>query len=61
VQQNDQEVIEGELTILQMHLYRRSIRRFTHPQVQILSFSSLKEEDIVAIVQLCQFVQLVQL
>ena len=51
---------EGSSTVLHMHLHGRSIRCFAHPQVKILSFSRLEEEYIVAIVQLREFVQLVE-
>jgi hypothetical protein len=50
---------EEARTVLHVHLYGRSIGRLAHPEVQILSFSSLEEKYIVAIVQFCQLVQLV--
>lgn len=49
------------LTILKVHLNGGSVRGFTHPSVQIFALSCLKEEDIVAVVKLCQFVQLIKL
>ena len=50
-----------KLTVLHVHLDSRSVGRLAHPQVQILSFPGLKEEYIVAVIELGQFVQLVKL
>jgi hypothetical protein len=44
-----------------MHLDRRAVRRFAHPCIQILAFSGLEEEDVVAVVEFSELVQLVEL
>ncbi len=49
------------LTILKMHLDSRSIRRFAHPYVEIFALPRLKEQNVIAIVQLGKFVELVEL
>ncbi len=48
------------LTILQVKLDSRSIRNLAQPDVQILSLAGLEEQDIVAVVQLGEFIELVQ-
>ena len=52
---------EELLTILYMHFYCRSIRSLAHPQIQVLAFPCLKEENILAIIKFSELVQLVQL
>ena len=52
---------EEGLTILQVHLDGRPIRRLAHPNVQVFPLARLEEEHIVAIVELGQLVQLVEL
>jgi len=49
-----------KLTILDMHLDGRPVRSLAHPEVQILAFAGLEKHDIVAVVQLCEFVELVE-
>ena len=44
-----------------MHLHRRSIRRFAHPYVKIFPFPGFEEEDVVAVVEFGQFIELVEL
>ena len=44
-----------------MHLYRRSIGRLAHPYVEIFPFPCFEKEDVIAIVELSQFIQLVEL
>lgn len=44
-----------------MHLHGRTIGWFAHPQVEVLPFSRLKEEDVVAIIEISKFVQLIEL
>lgn len=46
--------------VLDVHLDSRSVRRLAHPQVEILSLARLEEEDIVAVVQFGELVQLVE-
>ena len=48
------------LTILHVHFHCRPIRRLARPQIQILAFPSLKEEDVVAIIKFSELVQLVK-
>jgi hypothetical protein len=48
-------------TILHVHLDRRSIGRLAHPKIEILSFSSLEEKYVVAVVEFGEFIQLVEL
>lgn len=35
-----------------MHLDRRAVGRFAHPEIQILALARLEEEYIVAVVEL---------
>lgn len=49
------------LTILQVHLHRRSIGRFAHPNIKILAFSGLEKEHVVAVVQIGKLVELIEL
>lgn len=48
-------------TILHVQLNAWSIRGFAHPHVKILPFSRLEEEDVVAVVEVCNLVQVVKL
>lgn len=48
-------------TVLHMQLDARSIRGFAHPHVKILPFPRLEEEDVVAVVQIRNLVQVVKL
>lgn len=43
-----------------MHFHGRSIGRFTHPEVQVPFFPSLKEESIIAVVEFGKLVKLVE-
>lgn len=43
-----------------MELDSRSVWRLAHPDVEILAFAGLEEENIVAVVQVGKFVQLVE-
>lgn len=49
------------LTILNVHLDCRAVGHLARPEVQVLALSRLKKEDVVAVVQLRQLVELVQL
>lgn len=49
------------LTILDVHLDGRTIGHLARPQVQVLTLPRLEKEDIVAVVQLRQLVELVKL
>jgi len=49
------------MQVLDVKLDRRAIGRLTHPCVEVFAFAGFEEEDIVAIVQLGDFVELVQL
>jgi hypothetical protein len=53
-------MVEELLTILHMHFHCRPIRCLAHPQIQILAFPGLKEENIVAIIKFSELIQLVQ-
>ena len=44
-----------------MQLDGRSVGCLAHPNVQILGLASLEEEDVVAVVEIGQFVELVEL
>jgi hypothetical protein len=50
----------SKLTILYMHLDRRSIWGFAHPRIQVLALASLEEEHIVAVIEFGELVELVQ-
>ena len=47
--------------ILEMHLDRGTVGRLGHPAVEILTLTGFKKEDVVAIVEFCQFIELVEL
>lgn len=47
-------------TILQVEFYSRAIRHLAKPHVEILSFARLEKENVVAVVQLGQLVELGQ-
>jgi hypothetical protein len=47
--------------VLAVHLHRRAVRRFRKPYVQILALPRFEEEDVVAVVQVGELIQLVQL
>ena len=49
----------SRLTVLEMHLDGRAVGGLAHPGVEILAFSSLEEENIVAVVQFRQFIELI--
>jgi hypothetical protein len=44
-----------------MHLDGWTVGCFAHPRIQILAFPGFEEENIVAVVELSELVQLVQL
>jgi len=48
-------------TVLEMHLQGRAIGRFADPYVEVFALSRFEEEDVVAVVELGQFVELVEL
>lgn len=50
-----------DLTILNVHLDCRAVWHLARPHIKILSFPRLEEENIVAVVQFSQLVQLIQL
>jgi hypothetical protein len=47
--------------VLQVHLYSRAVWWLGHPAVEILTLTGFKKEDVVAIVEFCQFIELVEL
>lgn len=49
------------LTVLAVELESWSIWSLAHPYVEIFAFAGLEEENVVAVVHISQFVQLVQL
>ena len=51
----------GLPTVLEVHLNSRPIRRLAHPNVEIFPLPRLEEHDIITVVELGQFVELVQL
>lgn len=60
------EAVAGEVQllhgvqVLDVHLDSRSVRCLAHPEVEILPLARLEEEDIVAVVQFGELVQLVE-
>jgi len=46
---------------LHVHLDGWSIGCFAHPEIKIHSLASFEKDRIVAVIQFCQFVQLVEL
>ena len=48
-------------TVLQVELDCWPVRRFAHPYVEVFALSSFEEEDIVAIVEFGEFIELVEL
>lgn len=44
-----------------MHFNRRAIGSLAHPYVQVLAFAGFKKKHIVAIVQFCKLIELIQL
>lgn len=48
-------------TVLEMHLHGRAIGRFADPYVEVFALSGFEEEDVIAVVELGKFVQLVEL
>lgn len=51
----------GASTVLKVHLDRRPVGSFAHPDVKIFPFAGLEEKHIVAIVEVCELVKLVEL
>jgi hypothetical protein len=49
------------LTILDMELYGWTIWRFTQPGIEVFSFPGLEKQDVVAVVQLGELIELIQL
>lgn len=43
-----------------MHLDCRPIRRFAHPYIKVFALARFEEENIVAVVELREFVELVE-
>lgn len=48
-------------TVLEMHLHGRAIGRFADPYVEVFALSRFEEEDVIAVVELGKFIQLVEL
>lgn len=48
-------------TILNVQLDAWPVRGFAHPHVKILPFSRLEEENVVAVVEVCNLVQVIEL
>jgi len=44
-----------------VHFYSGAVVCFAHPEVEIFAFASFEEEDVVAVVEFCEFVELVEL
>lgn len=52
---------EGEgRTVLEVHLYGGAIGGFAHPDVEVFAFAGFEEEDVVAVVEVGEFVELVE-
>ena len=58
---SDFEAQGNKLTVLQMHLDGRPVGRFADPDVEVFAFACFEEHHIVAVVQLGELVELVQL
>jgi hypothetical protein len=43
--------------VLAVQFDRRTIGRFGEPEVQVLCFAGLEEEDVVAVVEVCELVE----
>lgn len=43
-----------------MHLDCRPIGRFAHPYVKVFALARFEEQNVVAVVELCEFVELVE-
>ena len=48
-------------TILKVEFHSWTVGRFAHPYVEILPLSRFEEQDIVAIVEFGEFVELIEL
>ncbi len=48
-------------TVLEMHLHGRAIGRFADPYIEVFALSRFEEKDVVAVVELGEFVELVEL
>lgn len=44
-----------------MHLDRRTIGRFAHPDIKVLAFSGFEKKHIIAVIQFGKLIQLIQL
>lgn len=53
--------LRGGITVLKVHLDRRTIGRFAHPDIKIFAFSGFEKQHIIAIIQFGEFVQLIEL
>ena len=49
------------LTVLHVHFDSRSVGRLGHPDIQILGLARLEKENIVAVVEFGQLVELIEL
>ena len=50
----------GGHTILEVEFDGRTVGSFAHPYVEIFALARLKVEDIVAVIEVCEFVELVK-
>ena len=48
-------------TVLEMHLHGRAVGRFADPYVEVFALARFEEEDVVAVVELGEFVEPVEL
>ena len=44
-----------------MHLHCRTVWRLAHPQVEVFPLSRLEEENVVTVIEVGKFIQLVEL
>lgn len=44
-----------------MHFYGGPVGCFAHPEVEIFAFAGFEKEDVVAVVEFGQFIELVEL
>lgn len=48
------------MQILHVELYSWSIGGFAHPEIEVLPFAGFEEEDVVAVVEVGDFVEVVE-
>lgn len=51
---------EGARTVLEVHFDGGAVGGFAHPDVEVFGFAGFEEEDVVAVVEVGEFVELVE-